>query len=173
MEAFRLSGNNSSNPKSFVADRIDSYGSIIITKKNGTDITYTSKEDFLKDYTTNTFKFIGILNKNDYIIRAIELKEGSQHKGFIKKMIFGNHSDIIPKDFTNKTGDIGFCDFFELTYEGRIMYKSGNSIDNGGGISNMNFFINPTNKSSYIGTRLIYEGNESNIHIIDDATETL
>ena len=171
MDAFRQSGITSVLPYAYVADLIDSNGSVIITKQNGTNITYTSKEDFLNDYTTNNFKFIGISNKNNYITRVIELVKGDKLKGFIKKMTFGNNSDIIPKDFTNKTGDVGFCDFFEITYSGRIMYRSGNSIDNGGGISNINFFNQPSSKSSDIGTRLIYEGTKETIHIINDTIE--
>ena len=173
MDAFKKSGITSVLPYAYVADLIDSNGSVIVTKQNGTDITYTSKEDFLKDYTINYFKFIGISNKNNYITRVIELVKGNQLSGYIKTMIFGNHSDIIPKNFTNKTSDIGFCDWFNVNYGGNIMYRSGNSIDAGGGISTAVLASNDTFKGSDTGTRLIYEGNESNIHIIDDATETL
>lgn len=173
MEAFRSDTNLTVNTNNYIADYLDVNNSIVITLQNGTDITYTSKEAFLVDYTTANNKFLAITDKNDNIIRVVDINITTNTEGFIKKMIFGIHSDIFPKDFINKaTPNTGFCDSDSIYSPGNVALRSEYSINPSGGISNFYIRNNNNYSASHSGTRLLYDGDETTIHIIDE-TETL
>ena len=173
MEAFRSNTSTNANPNNYVADYIDSYNSIIITKQDGIDIIYTSKEDFLVDYTIASNKFLSIIDKNKNIIRIVDMAFTNSNNGYVKKMIFGTHADIIPKDFINKaSADTGFCDFCGINTVGFVAYRSSFTNDSSGGVGYLQVWNSESDTSNGRGARLLYHGDETTVHIIDDETET-
>lgn len=157
-------------------DLIDWRKKLLITNWKGVDVEYTSKEDFRKDYTDNYGVFIGVYDYGLKRERYIEVEYDAKiHNGYIAKMIFGAHADIIPKLCKNKaSSDTGFCDDFKASPDGTsLLQRSGDSNRAAGGIS----FINAYTPSSYyyslFGARIMYNGDESTVHVIDDATEEL
>lgn len=174
MEAFRSNTSTNTNPTNYVADYLDINDSIIITKQNGIDTIYTSKEDFLIDYTVASHKFLSITDKNNNIIHIIDMAFTNTNSGYAKKMIFGSHADIIPKDFVNKaSADTGFCDHIGVQNVGFIACRSHESNDSRGGISCLNVWYSDSNTNeTRSGARLLYDGDETMVHVVDN-TESL
>lgn len=155
-----------------------SYGNtIIITKNTGVDVTYTSKADFLKDFSNTSEKFIRIYNSDPKKNRYIQIsRNGTIVEGYVKQMIFGVHGDILPKVCGDvASADSGFCDQFRvrITDKESMLTRSYYNNDSSGGI---NCFIVATASDSPVnstGARLMYNGDENTVHIINDATEEL
>ena len=178
MFASRPSNVTTQYPNVYVADYLDEHDSVVVTKTTGIDVTYTSKDEFIKDYPEPNFMFVSISDDNSNIIRIIATdKKMYFSNGYIKKMIFGAHADIMPKDInTNSSGaDTGFTDYFgtESNHKSyRIGCRSSLSNDSGGGvgfISVSTIFSSASNSYS----RLLYSGTKRTVYIIDDATEEL
>ena len=87
-------------------------------------------------------------------------------------MCFGDHADIIAKKF-GASANSGFCDYGRVSSAGAVARRSGDSVDPHGGVGFLDLYHSAGNARSAIGSRLLYEGNEETIHIIDDATESL
>lgn len=162
----------------YLSDYISFNGSATITKHTGEDVVYTTKEDFLKDYTNRYQKFIRIYDTTSKNTRFIELYSGMNNSSFayITQMIFGPHADIVPKLCKDKSSaDTGFCDYF-FNYSGgedAVLMRSGQGDTDGAGIS---FLAVDTYNSINIrlrGGRIMYAGDENTVHVIDDATEEL
>lgn len=174
MEAFRSNTSAAANPTNYVADYLDIYDSIVIIKQDGTDITYTSKEDFLKDYTVAGHKFLAITDKNNALVRIVDIAVTTNTENYIKKMIFGKYADIIPKDFANKaTADTGFCDRGSIYSAGYAGRRSDCSNYPSGGVGYLDTNNTSGSTSFSIGARLLYEGDENTVYVINDETETL
>lgn len=173
MEAFNPNTSSSSNPIKYVADYINVNGSAIITLQNGTDVTYTSKEDFRADYTVANNMFLAIKDNNNNIIRIVDLAVPNSKSNYIKKLIFGKHADIIPKDFTNgATANTGFCDGCQFDYGNYIIVRSHYSNSSTGGICSLTTFYTTNVTANYIGARLLYDGDANTVHVINE-TESL
>lgn len=173
MYAFRPADNNTPNVSTYVADYLDEHDSITITKQDGTDKVYTSKAVFLEDYTVDKSKFLSITDNNN-LVRLIDIGTSSDVNRYIKKMLFGTHADIIAKEYNDVLGDnIGFCDNSAVFFAGCAGNRSGNSSDNSGGVGFLSCWSNANSGYSFIGARLLYDGDESTVHIINDETETL
>lgn len=174
MEAFRPTNNNSPNVSNYVADYLDKYNSVTITKQDGTDKIYTSKTAFLEDYTVAGSRFFAITDKNNNLVRLIDTGVSSIIQGYIKKMLFGAHADIIAKEYNGSAGaDTFFCDYNVVSSAGHVAFRSNNSAGPNGGIGVV-FAGEPHNfDRSYFGARLLYYGDESTVYIINDETETL
>lgn len=173
MEAARPINNNTPNVSNYIADYLDEYISITITNKDGTDVTYTSKTDFLAVYTNPSSRFLIVSDKNNIIVRAIDIGKTSNSQGFIKKMIFGIHADIIAKEHISGGADIGFCDSTRIYNANSIGRRSGLSSDPSCGVGYLDAWYISTNIIFDAGARLLYDGDENTVHIIDDATEIL
>lgn len=173
MEASRPNNITTPNTAYYVADYLNEYSNIIITKSTGVDVTYTSKEQFLSDYPDSDSKFLAILDKNLNIIRIVDLIKTLSNSDYIEKMIFGAHADIIAKKYNSQFNDSGFTDSGGYRFAGCVTKRSYNSSHPGGGVSA--FFGTDNNSFDHAscGARLLYDGDESNVHIIDDATEEL
>ena len=171
MQAFNPSTSSSSNPTIYVADYIKANGSTIITLQNGTDVTYTSKEDFLADYTVANNMFLAITNNN--IVRIVDLAIPNNKSNYVKKLIFGKHADIIPKDLINgATANTGFCDECKFDYANYIIFRSYHSNSSIGGICSLNTFYSVNGTTEYLGARLLYDGDDNTVHVINE-TESL
>ena len=173
MEAFRNTNNNTSNTSKYIADYLDEYDSVTITKQDGTDKTYTSKASFLEDYTVAGSRFFAITDKNNNLVRLIDMGISVNDYGYIKKMLFGTHADLTPKVYNGVGADTGFCDYGYVGQAGCLARRSYYSAYPQGGVSCLEVWYGNEARNSYIGARLLYDGDESTVYIINDETETL
>ncbi len=174
MEAARPENNTTPNVSNYIADYLDKYINIVITKQDGTDVTYTSKADFLAVYDNPASRFLAISDRNNVIIRAIDVARTTNIGGYIKKMLFGTHADIIVKEYNNGAGsNTGFTDYSGVYSAGIVALRSSHSAHPNGGVGYLHAWAAAGNAASYVGARLLYDGDESTVYIINDATETL
>lgn len=169
MQAKRPSSITSSNPTIYLSDYVSVYGYPIITK-SGKDYQLTSE---LLEAMNENQRFITITDINDNITRIIQHGDfTNDSSGYIKKMCFGDHADIIIKEFGANT-NTGFCDSGYVLYAGSVANRSSDSIGTAGGVGYLYLGGSTSSAIANIGSRLLYEGSEKTIHIIDDATESL
>ena len=173
MTAYRFSDGIYPNAKLYVADYIDKYNSVTITTLTGTDVIYTSKAKFLENYTKDSHRFVAITDENKDIIRIIDVNQNGGY-GSIKKMIFGAHADIMFKEFNRTSNlDICFTDASVIAPGTNVGSRSGSSNKPECGIAYLYLTYDLSYGYSYHGARLMYTGDESTVHVIDDATEEL
>lgn len=173
MYAYRSTDRVNFNAKLYVADYIDEHNSATITTLTGTDVIYTSKAKFLEDYTKNDYMFVAISDKNNDIIRIIDTDQYGAY-GSIKKMIFGAHADIIVKEIDRRANlNIYFTDASIINSGFNVGYRSGVSNDSEDGIAYLYLYYSSSSHESYHGARLMYNGDENTVHVIDDDTEEL
>lgn len=169
MQAKRPSSVTSSNPAIYLSDYVNVYGYPIITK-SGKDYQLTSE---LLEAMNENQRFITISDIRGNIIRIIQYGDFVKNSsGYIKKMCFGDHADIIAKEF-DASANTGFCDIGSIGSAGYVANRSADSVYPIGGIGCLSLYNSTGNSGSSIGSRLLYEGSEKTIHIIDDATESL
>ena len=174
MEASRSKNVTTPNIANYVADYLDEYDSIIVTKPTGTDVTYDSKAKFLEDYPNSGSRFLSISDRNANIIRIIDVDKTNNSQGYIKKMLFGAHADITAKEYDNAaSADTGFTDYGRVSSAGYVALRSFSSADPTGGVGFLDTWSTAGNAHSVIGARLLYDGDESTVHVIDDSTEEL
>lgn len=172
MEVKASSAYESHDAEKYAVDYIDKHGSITVTKLTGIDVVYNSKDKFIEDYANYNFKFVAIWDENNKIIRIIEINTSQNSNGYIEKMLFGKHADITPKIISSYLRtDTHFTDGTTIGYAGNPASRSRDTNNPEGGIGYLAF----SNQSGVVGTgaRLMYTGDESTVHIIDDATEEL
>ena len=170
MAGFRTDGSVDADPANYVVDYLDKYKSIVVTNPTGKDITYNSTNEFLKDHPYGKDGFLAVSNKNGTITRIINIKPESDDKtGYIRKMIFGSHSDIISKDFgKNASGDTGFTDYSRLDGSANEASILGTVAgDSGDGIVAITCGIGVNSYTTNIGARLLYYGDKSTVHVTD------
>lgn len=169
MQAKRPSSVTSSNPAIYLSDYVSVYGYPIITK-SGKDYQLTSE---LLEAMNENQRFITITDIRGNITRIIQHGDFTDdYGGYIKKMCFGDHADIIAKEF-GASINTGFCDYNSVNSAGSIAHRSAYSVHPASGVGYLYLNISAGGPSSSIGSRLLYEGSEETIHIIDDATESL
>lgn len=169
MQAKRPSSVTSSNPAIYLSDYVSVYGYPIITK-SGKDYQLTSE---LLEAMNENQRFITITDISGNITRIIQHGDFTDNSiGYIKKMCFGDHADIIAKEFDG-SANTGFCDTGGVYSAGRVALRSGVSVSSDGGVGYLRLNSSADSAHEVIGSRLLYEGSEETIHIIDDATETL
>lgn len=169
MQAKRPSSVTSSNPTIYLSDYVNVYGYPIITK-SGKDYQLTSE---LLEAMNENQRFITITDIRGNITRIIQHGDFTENsEGSIKKMCFGDHADIIVKEF-GAGSNTGFCDYGMVKDAGNVAIRSGVSVHTGGGVGYLVLNHSDKDIAPLIGSRLLYEGSEETIHIIDDATESL
>lgn len=157
--------------KSEISNYITKNNSVTITKLDGTDKIYTSTTNFLEDFANSNVFFI-IRDNNNNIVRAIDVSHIVDCNSVTTKMLFGAHADIIPTDIGSHIDfSIYFCDLFNVYNQARYSLRSCRAIDPLGGISYVDVFTQYDSTSH--GARLTYNGNEHNVYIINDETESL
>lgn len=171
MEASR-NETTASNVQYYVTDYIGAFGKIIVTKPTGIDVTYTSRANFINDYPVSKSIFLAVLKNSTSIIRLIDIGVERQINGYIKKMIFGSHADIICKEVKG-SADTGFTDETSLSVAGCELIRSGNGNINSGGINFLQATYIINSSSDNRGARLLYNGDENSVHVIDDSIENL
>lgn len=161
---------SSSDPAIYLSDYVSVYGYPIITK-SGKDYQLTSA---LLNAMDKNQRFITITDIHGNITRIIQCGDFTDNfVGYIKKMCFGDHADIIAKEFGAST-NTGFCDYVRVYDSGTVARRSDVSVDPNGGVGCISLYsIASCSGGSDFGSRLLYEGSEETIHIIDDATESL
>ena len=169
MQAKRPSSVTSPNPAIYLNDYVNVYGYPIITK-SGKDYQLTS--ELLEAMNENQL-FITISDIRGNITRIIQHGDFiANSSGYIKKMCFGDHADIIAKEF-GATTNTGFCDYGSVDSAGYVACRSYYSVYPDGGVGSLRLYVLAGHAGLLIGSRLLYEGSEETIHIIDDATESL
>ena len=170
MMASRPKNVTTPNTAYYVADYLDKHNSIIVTKTTGTDVTYNSTAKFIEDYPTSNSIFLAISDKNTNIIRLIDVGATEKVGGYIKKMIFGVHADIIAKEFSNDVdADTGFTDEGYYMQDDDKLCRSSYGAIPRGGIS----YLYRSPSSNMCCARLLYDGDEGSVHVIDDSIEDL
>ena len=167
MQAKRPSDVTSPNPAIYLSDYVSVYGYPIITK-SGKDYQLTSE---LLEAMKENQRFITISDINGNITRIIQ-HTPTTSEGYIKKMCFGDHADIIAKEF-GASSNTGFCDNSGVYSAGYVARRSHYSVYPDGGVGCLELVFSAKPTFDFIGSRLLYEGSEETIHIIDDATESL
>ena len=174
MEASRSENVTTPDIANYVADYLDEYDSVIVTKPTGTDVTYDSKAKFLEDYPNSSSKFLSISDRNANIIRIIDVDKIQNSEGYIKKMLFGTHADIIAKEYNNGASmDTGFTDYGSVYSAGYVTLRSYYSAYPNGGVGYLTAWNAAGYAYSNVGARLLYDGDKSTVHVIDDSTEEL
>lgn len=174
MEASRSESIATPNIKYYVADYLDEHNSIIVTKPTGTDITYSSKAEFVKDYPTASSRFLAISDKTANIIRIIDVDTTKNTSGFVKKRLFGVHADITAKAYKDgASADTGFTDVCSIYGAGNTFYRSGFDTITEGGIGCFGSTFVVRQSGDNFGARLFYDGDETSVHVIDDSIEDL
>lgn len=169
MQAKRPSSVTTSNPAIYLSDYVSVYGYPIITK-SGKDYQLTSE---LLEAMNENQRFITISDIRGNITRIIQHGDFTENSGgFIKKICFGDHADIIAKEFGAST-NTGFCDYGGVYSAGDVARRSDYSVYPDGGVGCLYLNYSSGDAGSNVGSRLLYEGSEETIHIIDDATESL
>ena len=152
----------------YLDDYLSVYPSIIVTELGvSRTITLADMEDISKNRI-----YIAISDSNGNIVRLIDgfLQSDS---GYIKKMQFGDYADVFVKDF-GADASTAFCDYSYISATaGHVTYRSYNSANAMGGVSCLNFANSTSYSQPSIVSRLLFEGTDDNVHIIDDATESL
>lgn len=166
MDARRNTGNNVINTAYFLEDYLNAYPNIELTE-NGVTRTITKAD---VDEFETTQKFIAICDSRGNIQRIIKASVGNKD-GYIKKMQFGDHADIAVKEFGASTTTY-FCDYGRFA-SGSVACRSGESTIANGGVGCLVLVSSDGWTSYYLVSRLLFEGTDDNVHIIDDATESL
>lgn len=171
MNAARSEYVNTPNANRYVEDYLDEHPRIVVTKPTGLDVVYTSKTEFHEDYDMYYAAFIAVSDKNGNVVRIIDCDTENGYSGYISAMIFGTHADIIAKENDIYTdANTGFTDFGNINSS--FMARSYYSNNNFGGVGCL-VSESMSETGSLIGTRLLYDGDETTVHVIDDATEEL
>ena len=158
----------------YVTDYLTKHNSVIVTNSKGNDVTFTSKDEFVKAYINISYKFLSIFDKNSNIIRLIQNNYISSNNGYIRQMIFGTHADIIAKSYnSDASADTGFTDFASIGPAGNIARRSDCANDPHDGVGLIYVWDANSSANSFTGARLMYDGDESTVHVIDDDTEDL
>ena len=87
-------------------------------------------------------------------------------------MNISHKCDIIAKEFGAST-NTGFCDSGVVYSAGYVALRSYYSVVPDGGVGFLDLGHSAGYAYSSVGSRLLYEGSEETIHIIDDTTESL
>ena len=169
MQAKRPSNVTKPDPTIYLSDYVTTHGYPIITK-SGKDYQLTSA---LLNAMNENQRFITISDINGNITRIIQHGDFTNNSsGYINKMCFGDHADIIAKEY-DASSNTGFCDTNPVGSTGSVARRSYFGDYPVGGISCVELYYSADSVSSSLGSRLLYEGSEETIHIIDDATESL
>lgn len=167
MQAKRPANVTTANINNYLNDYLNMYPKIEVTENGITrEITKANISEFAQEQ-----KFIVISDSRGNIQRLIKAPVGDRY-GYIKKMQFGDHADIAAKEF-RATSNTSFCDYGYVDFAGCIAYRSGDSGRAFAGVGHLCVSEMPDYIGSDVGSRLLFEGTEDTIYIIDDATETL
>ena len=168
MLAKRPNTNIDKNISLYLDDYLSVYPSIIVTELGvSRTITLADIEDISK-YRV----YAAISDSNGNIVRLID---GflQNDEGYIKKMQFGDYADVFVKDF-GTDASTAFCDYGRVSAADNYVFcRSYYSDDAGCGVGCLYSVISAGYAYYHIGSRLLFEGTDDNVHIIDDATESL
>lgn len=134
---------------------------------------HTLTQDDLEAFNDNR-PFIGIFKKDGNLLdRVIDLGDvnflnDSAREGGIKKLLYGNHADVIPMEVDDSGSISGYNDYFSAYNTGYPFIRSGASNHGEGGMTCLIAGADENYHSSECGTRLIYEGTDETIEFTDD-----
>lgn len=159
----------------FISNYIETNGNILITKLNGEDVEYTTKESFNADYNNEKHGFFVIYDRlKTNIVRAVHIgliptnvKDG----GVIKKLRFGKHCDFIPKELVSKSGGNRY--YFDIAqlgnyYDAKNVVTRSSSGATGGSVTLFSCRYESTQSIDFIGSRMMFLGTKDTIVISDN-----
>lgn len=151
----------------YLDDYLSVYSSVIVTERGvSRTITLADMEDISK-YRT----YVAISDPKGNIIRLIEgFLQNTE--GYIKRMQFGDYADVFVKDF-GANANTAFCDYGSVYSAGYVARRSASSASAVGGVGCLSLYYSAGSTYSYFVSRLLFEGTDDNVHIIDDTTESL
>lgn len=134
---------------------------------------HTLTQDELEAFNDNR-PFIGIFKKDGNLLdRVIDLGDvnflnDTAREGGIKKLLYGNHADVIPMEVDDFNSLSGYNDYFAAYNTGYPFIRSNSSNYGEGGMTCLIAAVDENYHSSECGTRLIYEGTNETIEFTDD-----
>lgn len=159
----------------FISNYIETNGSILITKLNGEDVEYTTTETFNADYNNEKHGFFIIYDRlKTNIVRAVHIgliptnvKDG----GVIKKLRFGKHCDVIPKELASKSGGNRY--YFDIAqlgnyYDSKNVVYIGSKGATGGSVTLFVCKYESIQAIDFIGSRMMFLGTKDTIVISDN-----
>lgn len=168
MLAKRPNTNIDKNISLYLDDYLSVYPSIIVTELGvSRTITLADMEDISK-YRA----YVAISDSKGNIVRLID---GflQNNEGYIKKMQFGDYADVFVKDF-GANSSTAFCDYGRVNAAANYVFcRSYYSDEVDGGVGCLYSVVSTNIVYSNVVSRLLFEGTDDNVHIIDDATESL
>lgn len=170
MQVARDNSDTAFDATKYIMDYLTEHDSIIVTNTNGIDTTYTSK-DFIFEVKTNTY--LVICDKDSNIVRAVDTYALNGHSGYLTKMIFGAHADTLWREYSDASPDLFFTDYVTNGKINTVAIRSDNSNSAKGGVGFLSLECYPGSGYQTVGARLMYDGDASTVHVIDDATEEL
>ena len=151
-----------------VDDYLSVYPSIIVTELGvSRTITLADMEDISKNRA-----YVAISDSKGNIVRLID---GflQNNEGYIKKMQFGDYADVFVKDF-GANSSTAFCDYGRVNAAANYVFcRSYYSDEVEGGVGCLYSVVSTNIVYPNVVSRLLFEGTDDNVHIIDDATESL
>lgn len=136
----------------------------IITHIN-TENTLTQDElETFSDYKT----FIGIYKKDGELLERIIDLNGIDFEGYIRKLLYSKHADVIPIKIDIDPGASNYNDYFTAYNPGHVFIRSNSSNYTEGGMTCLIGAVDEDMHSTEYGTRLIYEGTDETIEFTDD-----
>ena len=159
----------------FISNYIETNGSILITKLNGEDVEYTTKESFNADYNNEKHGFFVIYDRlKTNIVRAVHIgliptnvKDG----GVIKKLRFGKHCDFIPKELAKNSGGIKY--YYDITqlgnyYDAKNVVLRASCGATGGSVTLFKCRYESVQAIDSMGSRMMFLGTKDTIVISDN-----
>lgn len=111
-------------------------------------------------------RFIRVADINNNTIRIIQTPFTANFGDYPKKMYLGKHGDLIPK-----AGGAGsttyYADTCYVSSAGVVAVRSNYSIYAYGGVAYLDLSYSNLHSSSFIGSRLLYEGNSNTVEIVN------
>lgn len=159
----------------FISNYIETNGSILITKLNGEDIEYTTKEAFNADYNNEKHGFFVIYDRlKTNIVRAVHIgiipTDANKQGRVIKKLRFGKHCDVIPKELVSNNDNKYYFDIGQLGnyYDSKNVVTRSSSGATGGSVTLFSCRYESTQSIDFIGSRMMFLGTKDTIVISDN-----
>lgn len=159
----------------FISNYIETNGSILITKLNGEDVEYTTTETFNADYNNEKHGFFVIYDRlKTNIVRAVHIglipTDANKQGRVIKKLRFGKHCDVIPKELVPNSGNKYYFDIGQLGnyYDSKNVVNRSSSGATGGSVTLFSCRYESTQSIDFIGSRMMFLGTKDTIVISDN-----
>lgn len=164
MQAKRPSTVETANALIYLSDYCAANGYPKITKF-GKDYQLTAE---LLSAMNENQRFIAILDINGNITRIVQFGDYTANsEGWIKKMCFGEHADLIVKEWGG-SNNTRYSDYGYVYSAGCVALRSAHSSYSAGGVGYLHLYDGAGFSHSVVGSRLQYEGTSETIHFVNN-----